>query len=176
MPGRLQVREHEYSAALVYSHLTKLGWAQSLPRDNILAGAARCLTERVARCQQRRLPLEFYLATDLKHLPLDGNADPSRLCPGTRDATDRTAGADPEAGEVNTPKAGRFVWRALHRGLGLLGDIVRHSACLHLLAMYYWQGEEDEEQALKDLKAQGEDISQVEMIRRADVGRQFPSG
>ncbi len=40
--------------------------------------------------------------------------------------------------------------------------------------MYYWQGEENEEQALKDLKAQGEDISQVEMIRRADVERQFP--
>jgi hypothetical protein len=75
VPGRLQVREHEYSAALVYSHLTKLGWAQSLPRDNILAGAARCLTKRVARCQQRRLPLEFYLATNLKHLPLNGETD-----------------------------------------------------------------------------------------------------
>ena len=174
MPGRLQVREHEYSAALVYSHLTKLGWAQSLPRDNILAGAARCLTKRVARCQQRRLPLEFYLATDLKHLPLNGNADPCAIVVEASETQLIELQQPIQKLERKHPQAGRFIWRALHRGLGLLGEYCSPECLLHLLAMYYWQGEDNEEQALEDLKAQGEDISQIEMIRRADVERQFP--
>src|ERR1035437_5110726 len=107
--GRLQVREHEYSAALVYSHLTKLGWAQSLPRDNILAGAARRLTKRVALCQQRRLPLEFYLATNLKHLPLNGETDDSAIVVNAPDTQLIELQQPIQKLERKHPQVGRFV-------------------------------------------------------------------
>jgi PRTRC genetic system protein B len=76
--------------------------------------------------------------------------------------------------EAKHPKVGRYVWRALHRGLGLLGEYCTPDLLLYLLGMYYWQGEEDESAALEELKAQGEDVSQIEMVRRSEVDRQFP--
>jgi PRTRC genetic system protein B len=174
VPGRLQVREHEYSAALVYSHLTKLGWAESLPRDDILAGAARCLSRRIARFQLRRLPLEFCLAANLKHLPLERETGDGAIVVSVPDTQFLELQQPILRLEKRHPQAGRYVWRALHRGLGLLGEYCSPQCLLYLLGMYYWQGEENEKQALEDLKAQGEDISQIEMIRRADVERQFP--
>jgi len=169
------VREHEHKAALIYSHLTELGWTRSLPKESILAEAAQCVTKRVSRYQQRRLPLEFTLATDLKLLPLGENSAPCAIvvhatevqCIELQEPILRLA--------KKHPKVGRYVWRALHRGLGLLGEYCSPYTLLHLIAMYYWQGEENEEYVLKELKAQGEDVSQIEMIRRADLERQFPT-
>ncbi len=160
---------------MVYSHLTGLGWARSLPKDSILAGAAQCLTRRFSSYQQRRLSLEFSLMTDLKLLPLGVDSDqcaivvhaPEVQCIELQEPILRL--------EKRHPKAGRYVWQALHRGLGLLGEYCSPYMLLHLLAMHYWQGEENENYALDELKAQGEDVSQVEMIRRADVERQFPA-
>lgn len=174
VPGRLRVREHEHKAAHIYSHLTALGWARSLPKDNILAEAAQCLTRRFSHYQQRRLPLEFSLMTDLKLLPLGVDSDrcaivvhaPEVQCIELQEPILRL--------EKKHPKAGRYVWQALHRGLGLLGEYCTPYMLMHLLAMYYWQGEENENYALDELKAQGEDVSRVEMIRRSDVERQFP--
>jgi PRTRC genetic system protein B len=128
----------------------------------------------VARCQQRRLPLEFYLATNLKHLPLNGETADCAIVVNAPDTQLIELQQPIQKLERKHPQVGRFVWRALHRGLGLLGEYCSPECLLHLLAMYYWQGEENEEQALEDLKAQGEDISQIEMISRADVERQFP--
>lgn len=76
--------------------------------------------------------------------------------------------------EAKHPKVGRYVWRALHRGLGLLGEYCTPDLLLYLLGMYYWQGEENESAAIEDLKVQGEDVSQIEMVRRSEVDRQFP--
>jgi len=168
------MHEQEHKAALIYSHLSELGWARSLPKESILAEAARCLTRRLSRYQQRRLPLEFSLTTDLKLLPLDEHSDrcaivvhaPEVQCLELQEPILRL--------EKKHPKVGRHVWRALHRGFGLLGEYCSPYTLLHLLAMYYWHGEENEEYALKELKAQGEDVSQIEMVRRADVERQFP--
>jgi hypothetical protein len=165
------VREHEYKAALIYSHLTALGWARSLPKDNILAEAAQCLTRRLSRHQQRRLPLEFSLATDLKLLPLGENSDRCAIVVHTAEALCLELQEPILRLEKKHPKVGRYAWQALHRGLGLLGEYCSPYTLLHLIAMYYWHGEENEEYALQELKAQGEDVSQVEMIRRADVER-----
>ncbi len=129
VPGRLKVREHEYSAALVYSHLTQLGWVQSLPKDSILAGAARCLTGRVARYRQRRLPLEFCLATNLQHLPLGGEAGDAAIVVSVPDTQLIELQQPIQRLEKKHPQAGRFVWSALHRGLGSWGSTVRLSAC-----------------------------------------------
>lgn len=175
IPGRLRVREHERKAALIYSHLTALGWARSLPKENILAEAAHCLTRQFSAYQPRRLALEFSLMTDLRLLPLGDHSEsqcaivvhaPDVQCIELQEPILRL--------EKKHPKIGRFVWQALHHGLGLLGEYCSPFTLFHLLAMYYWQGEENEQYALNELKAQGEDISQVEMIRRADVECQFP--
>ncbi len=174
VPGRLAVREHEHKAALIYSHLTELGWTRSLPKKNILAEAAQCLTKRVSRYQQRRLPLEFTLATDLKLLPLNESSDQCAIVVHAADVQCIELQGPILRLEKKHPKVGRYVWRALHRGLGLLGEYCSPYTLLHLIAMYYWQGEENEEYVLKELKAQGEDVSQIEMIRRADLERQFP--
>lgn len=175
VPGRLRVHEREHKAALIYSHLTALGWASSLPKESILVSAAKCLTRRFANYRQRRLPLEFSLMTDLKLLPL---AEPSESqCAIVVHAAEVQCIELQEPIlrlEKKHPEAGRYVWQALHRGLGMLGEYCSPYTLLYLLAMYYWQGGENEQFALDDLKAQGEDISQIEMVRRAEVERQFP--
>ena len=143
-------------------------------RQNILSEAAQCLTRRVSCYQQRRLPLEFSLTTDLKLLPLSEHSNqcaivvhaPEVQCLELQEPILRL--------EKEHPKLGRHVWRALHHGFGLLGDYCSPYTLLHLLAMYYWQGEDNEEYVIKELKDQGEDVSQIEIVRRADVERQFP--
>ncbi|ODU24108.1 MAG: hypothetical protein ABS95_02325 [Verrucomicrobia bacterium SCN 57-15] len=168
------MREHEHKAALIYSHLTALGWARSLPKESILAEAAQCLTRQLSRYQQRRLPLEFSLTTDLKLMPLAEHSDQCAIVVHAPDVQCLELQEPILRLEKKHPKMGRCVWQALHRGLGLLGEYCSPYSLLHLLAMYYWHGEENEQCALDELKAQGEDVSQVEMIRRADVERQFP--
>ncbi len=169
------MHEHEHKAALIYSHLTALDWAGSLPKDSILAGAAQCLTRRFSHYRQRRLPLEFSLMTDLKLLPL---TEPSESRCAIVVHASEVQCIELQAPvlrlEKKHPKAGRYVWQALHHGLGMLGEYCSPYTLLYLLAMYYWQGEENEQLALDELKAQGEDISQIEMVRRAEVERQFP--
>lgn len=175
VPGRLRVREHEHKAALIYSRLTALGWSRSLPRENILAEAAQCLTRRFSDHQQRRLPLEFSLMTDLKLLPWGEHSGRCAIVVHSSEVQCIELQQPILRLEKKHPKSGRYVWQALHRGLGLLGEYCSPYTLLHLLAMYYWQGEENENYALDELKAQGEDVSQIEMVRRADVEREFPS-
>ena len=169
------MREHEHKAALIYSHLTALGWARSLPKENILAEAAQCLTRRFSGYRQRRLPLEFSLMTDLKLLPLGADYGQSAIVVHAAEVQCIELQEPILRLEKKHPQAGRYVWRALHRGLGLLGEYCSPYTLLHLLAMYYWQGEENENYALDELKAQGEDVSQIEMVRRSDVEHQFPA-
>jgi PRTRC genetic system protein B len=168
------VREHEHKAALIYSHLSQLGWVRSLPKENILSEAAQCLTRRVSCYQQRRLPLEFSLTTDLKLLPLGEHSDQCAIVVYASEVQCLELQQPILRLERKHPRVGRCVWQALHRGLGLLGDYCSPYTLLHLLAMYYWHGEDNEEYLIKELKDQGEDASQIEMIRRADVERQFP--
>lgn len=168
------MREHEHKAALIYSHLTTLGWARCLPKENILADAAKCLTERFSGYRQRRLPLEFSLMTDLKLLPLGVDTDQCAMVVHASEVQCIELQEPILRLEKRHPKAGRYVWQALHRGFGLLGEYCSPYTLMHLLAMYYWQGEENENYALDELKAQGEDVSQIEMVRRAEVERQFP--
>ncbi len=168
------MHEHEHKAALIYSHLTALGWATSLPKKGILAEAAQCLTRHFTGYQQRRLPLEYSLMTDLKLLPLGHDTEQCAIVVYASEVQCIELQEPILRLEKKHPKVGGYVWQALHRGLGLLGEYCSPYTLFHLLAMYYWQGEENENYALDELKTQGEDVSQVEMIRRADVERQFP--
>lgn len=175
IPGRLHLHDRDHKAAQIYSHLSALGWTRSLPKGSILEEVAQRLTRRFSSYRLRRLPLEFSLVTELKLLPVHP--------PGGDDCAIAVHAPDVQCLELQSPvleleerypMAGRYVWQALHCGLWLLGSFCSPATLLHLLSIYYWQGEDDEREALNELKRQGEDVSQIEMVRRADVDRQFP--
>lgn len=138
---------------------------------------AAVLTRRLTRFRQRWLPLEFSITPTTKALPIDHavrNSDCGAIVISVREPAILELQEPILHLERKHPGAGKFIWRVIHHGASALGNILTPGSLMGLACRYYWEGEDDEKAVLERLRDEGQDISQVEMIRKADLTAAFP--
>lgn len=180
MPGRLTVHGADEKAAWIYAHLQELKLAANSPASgDILAAACRALNSHLANKKVRWLPLSFQLCTETSHLGLYGTDPSTPAMPGAIvvHAGEQTL-IEPQNAllklEADHPGVGKYVWAVLVRGLDVIGNFFSPAYLLPAASRCYWEGEDNEKGVLGRLQEEGENIQNVEMIRRRDIMRGFP--
>ena len=177
VPGRIKVSTESRQAAEIYSHLLSLGMTSGFPKGDLMQNVASVLTQRLKRFRQRWLPLEFSIIPSTKALPINhtsGRADCGAIVISVQEPRILEIQEPILRLEGQHPGLGKYVWQVIHHGASALGNVLTPGSLLGLACRYYWDGEDDEKAALQRLREEGEDTSQIEMVRKAELTGAFP--
>lgn len=142
-----------------------------------MQAVAGVLTQQLKRFRQRWLPIELSITPSTHTRPIHHTVRKSDY------GAIVISAREPEILELQDPilrlerahpGTGKFIWRVIHHAASAFGNILTPGSLLGLACRYYWDGEDDEKGALQRLREEGEDTSQVEMVRKADLAAAFP--